>query len=85
MTERKFTKQELDERARLKAWMKANGHTSATLAAATGDFYNNVSTMLDGNRHISQAFKWRLRRAFGNRLVDQIFSEEAPVCEIEMA
>lgn len=85
MAKTKLTAEELAERSRLVAWMKANGYTSVTLAAATGDFYNNVQTMTEGKRRISQGFKWRLRRAFGNQLVDEMFPQEAPVREVELA
>lgn len=69
----KLTPQALAERERLIAWMKKNGYKETTLAAATGDFYNNIKAMLYGKRHISQAFKWRFEDVFGNEEANKIF------------
>lgn len=85
MADRELTKQELAERTRFVAWMKANGYNFNSVAAATGDFYTTVQMMVEGKRRISQAFKWRLRHAFGNRVVDAIFCEEVPQAEREYA
>lgn len=65
MAERKLTDKELAERDRLVAWMKANGHDSVSLGAATGDFYTGIHVMLEGKRRISQGFKWRFLETFG--------------------
>jgi hypothetical protein len=68
-----LTSQDLAERERLVTWMNENGYRETTLAAATGDFYNNIKAMLKGDRRVSQAFKWRFEDAFGNEEANKVF------------
>lgn len=75
-TDRELTPDELAERARLVQWMEANDYTPATLARATGDFYNNIQLMTYGNRRISQGFKWRFKLAFGDEAANRLFAAD---------
>lgn len=73
MAHRELTIQELAERERLAKWMQENGHNNATVAAATGDFYTTIQMMTEGNRRISQGFKWRFSNAFGDGEARKVF------------
>lgn len=70
-----------NDRERLVNWMKANGHDVRSLAEKTGDTRTSVLQMVNGTRTVNSAFKWRLRRAFGNAVADQLFPDEAPQVE----
>jgi plasmid maintenance system antidote protein VapI len=69
----KSTPREQEELQRLLEWMKENEHTNASLARATGDFYNNVSRMTAGKTRISAGFKFRFGEAFGDDARNKLF------------
>jgi hypothetical protein len=60
--------------------MKANGYNMTQLADATNDHYPNLSRFLSYKRAISESFKWRFSRAFGDAARDEVFPP-TPVVE----
>jgi plasmid maintenance system antidote protein VapI len=63
----------MDERERLVQWMKIKGLNAYALAKATGDTTSTVSMIVNGKRSVSDAFKWRFRKAFGDSEATKLF------------
>lgn len=70
-----------DDRERLVQWMKDNGYDYRTLAAATGDPVSQVHMITSGARSVSDAFKFRFFRAFGQEELNKAFGMEMAVKE----
>lgn len=67
---------------RLRAWMKAHELDYRAVAEATGDTKSTVNMILNGNRAINQAFKWRFGVAYGFDEACRVFVD-SPVEQVE--
>lgn len=61
------------ERDRFVQWMKDRGLSTKAVADATGDTYSMVHMIVNGNRPLNDAFKWRFKVAFGDEEANDIF------------
>lgn len=75
----------MDEKQRLNQWMEVNGLDYRSLAEATGDTYSNIHMMTKGNRAVSDAFKFRFWRTFGQEATISVFGEPVINTELEPA
>lgn len=68
------------DRTKLIAWMKAKNLDAKSVADATGDTVSTVTMMINDDRRVNQAFKWRFRCAFGDAEASAVFGP-APMME----
>lgn len=58
----------------LNAWMHANGHTNTTLATAMGYSYEYIYKLTQGERPVTEGFRWRFAQTFGWDEAQRLFS-----------
>jgi hypothetical protein len=69
----------MNDKQRLAQWMKDNGYSTRTLAAKMGVSHTGIHLIANGPRPVSDAFKWRFKRAFGGKIADSLFVDKASV------
>ena len=71
----------MDERERLVQWMKIKELNSYALARDTGDTKSSISMIVNGRRSVSDAFKWRFRKAYGDDEATRVF-DARPIFQV---
>lgn len=66
------------DRLNLIEWMKEKNLDAKTVAEATGDTLSTIAMMINDDRRVNQAFKWRFRCAFGDEEASAVFGA-API------
>lgn len=60
----------------LTAWMQAHGHTNSSLAAAMGYSYEYIYKLTQGERPVTEGFRWRFSQTFGWEEAERLFNAE---------